>query len=184
MLQKFYADQDRYSFAFQMMAYISRLALLKQAVQEHPTATFITERSIYVSLPLNRFHVLSLILHSLMQTDKLVFAKMLYDQGHIEDVNYQIYLKWFENFLEESNLSRVVYVKTDPGLCHQRIARRARTGESVIPLAYLEDCHNYHENMLDYLSKSETLECSEQLVINGNVDIIILPIFTTSKLMI
>jgi deoxyadenosine/deoxycytidine kinase len=52
MLQKFYADQARYSFAFQMMAYISRLALLKAAVQEHPNATFITERSIYVSLSL------------------------------------------------------------------------------------------------------------------------------------
>jgi deoxyadenosine/deoxycytidine kinase len=96
---------------------------------------------------------------------------MLFDQGHIEDVNYQIYLRWFDNFLEESNLSRVVYVKTDPALCHQRIAKRARVGESIIPLAYLEDCHNYHESMLEYLSKSETLNCSEQLVIDGNVDI-------------
>jgi deoxycitidine kinase/deoxyguanosine kinase len=29
MLEKFYADQKTYSFPFQMMAYISRLALLK-----------------------------------------------------------------------------------------------------------------------------------------------------------
>ena len=28
MLQKFYADQQKYSFAFQMMAYISRLKIL------------------------------------------------------------------------------------------------------------------------------------------------------------
>lgn len=50
MLQKFYADQDRYSFAFQMMAYISRLALLRDTIKEHPHATFITERSLFVSL--------------------------------------------------------------------------------------------------------------------------------------
>jgi deoxyadenosine/deoxycytidine kinase len=49
MLQKFYADQDRYSFPFQMMAYISRLALLKETIKEHPNATIITERSLFVS---------------------------------------------------------------------------------------------------------------------------------------
>ena len=36
MLQKFYKNQTRYSFAFQMMAYISRLALLKKTVKENP----------------------------------------------------------------------------------------------------------------------------------------------------
>lgn len=49
MLQKFYADQDRYSFSFQMMAYISRLSLLRNTIRENPTATIITERSLYVS---------------------------------------------------------------------------------------------------------------------------------------
>ena len=49
MLQKFYADQDRYSFSFQMMAYISRLALLRDAIRENPNAILITERSLFVS---------------------------------------------------------------------------------------------------------------------------------------
>ena len=31
MLEKFYSNQKNYSFPFQMMAYISRLALLKEA---------------------------------------------------------------------------------------------------------------------------------------------------------
>ena len=35
MIEKFYADQDKYSFSFQMMAYISRLALLKKAVENN-----------------------------------------------------------------------------------------------------------------------------------------------------
>lgn len=50
MLQKFYADQDRYSFSFQMMAYISRLALLRDCIRENPNAIIISERSLYVSL--------------------------------------------------------------------------------------------------------------------------------------
>ena len=31
MLEKFYGNQDRYAFSFQMMAYISRLAKIKSS---------------------------------------------------------------------------------------------------------------------------------------------------------
>lgn len=78
MLQKFYNDQKTYAFSFQMMAYISRLALLKDAIKNNPNSIIITERSLF--------------------TDKMVFAKMLCESGNIEEVNYQIYLKWFECF--------------------------------------------------------------------------------------
>jgi len=64
ILEKFYADQHKYAFSFQMMAYISRLALLKRVIKENPNAILITERSVF--------------------TDKEVFAKMLYDEGKIE----------------------------------------------------------------------------------------------------
>jgi len=85
MLEKFYADQEKYSFAFQMMvsslsfnsfthtlthfitqAYISRLQLLRDSIKANPGAIIITERSLY--------------------TDKMVFAKMLFEQGKIESV--------------------------------------------------------------------------------------------------
>jgi deoxyadenosine/deoxycytidine kinase len=99
----------------------------------------------------------------------MVFAKMLFETGYIEDVNYQIYLRWFDCFVEECPLARVVYVKTDPSLCYERIAKRSRIGESSIPLTYLQDCHRYHEEMLNQLSLN--CVCQEQLMINGNVDI-------------
>ena len=35
MLQKFYENQEKYSFPFQMMAYISRLKLLKETVEKY-----------------------------------------------------------------------------------------------------------------------------------------------------
>lgn len=49
MLQKFYGDQEKYSFPFQMMAYITRLNLLRNTIRSHPNAIIITERSLYVS---------------------------------------------------------------------------------------------------------------------------------------
>ena len=150
MLQKFYADQERYSFSFQMMAYISRLALLKTAIKENPDSIIITERSLY--------------------TDRFVFAKMLFESGKIEDVNYQIYLKWFDVFAEECPVHQVIYVKTNPEICHYRIMRRSREGEGGIPLEYLQECHEYHETMILHHFPTENI-CSDRLILDGNVDI-------------
>ena len=47
ILEKFYNDQDKYAFSFQMMAYISRLAQLRKTIRENPDCHIVTERSIY-----------------------------------------------------------------------------------------------------------------------------------------
>jgi deoxyadenosine/deoxycytidine kinase len=129
MLQKFYGDQKSYSFSFQMMAYISRLAEFKKAVKKNPQAKiFITERS--------------------LDTDKYVFAQMLFDDNKIEDVNFQIYTRWFDTFSEEFNINKFVYVKAEPEICSERILKRSRSGENGIPLDYLKNCDKYHNNMM------------------------------------
>ena len=163
MLQKFYANQAEYSFAFQMMAYISRLTIIRENVRDIMNAVkqdidngkvprkyiMITERSLY--------------------TDKYVFAKMLYDQGMIEDVKYQIYLNWFDEFAKDFPVNDVIYVNTDPKKCYERIHKRARVGEEVIPLTYLESCHKYHNEFLDETTGVKT----NQLILNGNQDIFV-----------
>ena len=147
MIQKFYGDQTKYSFSFQMMAYISRLALLKKSIEENPNAIVITERSLF--------------------TDKFVFAKMLYDSKKMESVEYQIYLRWFDNFVNDFPINCTIYVKTDPKVCHSRIAKRSRNGESTISLDYLNDCHKYHESMMQvHASKDHNI-----LELNGNLEI-------------
>jgi len=158
IIQKFYADQKKYSFAFQMMAYISRLNVLRLAKKEaqnrrnkksNEKTIFITERSLY--------------------TDKMVFAKMLYDDNKIEEVEYQIYLKWFNSFVDEFPVNQVIYVKTDPEVCFHRIKSRLREGEENVPLNYLTNCSEYHDNMLN--KQSATCVCDDQLVLDGNTDI-------------
>ncbi len=143
ILQKFYENQEKYSFAFQMMAYISRLNLLKKAIEENPNKIIITERC--------------------LNTDRYVFAKMLHDSGKIEDIEYSIYLKWFDHFADIQKTQKVIYLKTKPEVCFERISKRNRDGESNIPLDYLENCHNYHEDMIKNIN-------DEVLVIDSNVD--------------
>jgi deoxyadenosine/deoxycytidine kinase len=151
MLHLFYTDQEKYAFAFQMMAYISRLSILRRIIAENKfkcrNIVIITERTLY--------------------TDKYIFAKMLFDQGKIEDVEYQIYLTWFDEFSIDFPLDNVVYVKTSPEKCYERIHKRSREGEEIIPLAYLEDCHRYHEEFLD----KDTGIKVNQLIIDGNMEL-------------
>jgi len=155
ILKKFYADQEKYSFSFQMMAYVSRLKLLRDTLKNIKTncknknIIVISERNLY--------------------TDKMVFAKMLYDSKKIEEVNYKIYLNWFDTFSDEFPVNKVIYVKTSPENCYERILKRSRSGEDNIPLDYLNICSLYHDNMLDI--KSEECICNDQLILDGNNDI-------------
>ena len=144
MLQKFYGDQDKYSFSFQMMAYISRLAIVRNAVKKNPNAIFITERSLF--------------------TDKYIFAKMLYDQGKIEDVNYQIYSNWFDEFAQDFPIHSIIWVNTEPEMCHERIHKRARLGEEIISIDYLIDCNFYHHSYINEMNKNT-------LQLDGNANI-------------
>jgi deoxyguanosine kinase len=148
MIEKFYEDQEKYSFSFQMMAFISRLCLLKKCQTENDgtTITTISERSLF--------------------TDKWVFAKMLFDQHKIEDVNYIIYNKWFEHFSKECPVNKMIYIKTDPIVCIQRISKRNRKGESI-PLDYLQDCNTYHDEMIEKMKTTGI----DVLVIDGNQSI-------------
>lgn len=127
ILTKFYSDTKKYAFPFQMMAYITRIHLLRKALRENPNRIFITERSVL--------------------TDKNVFAKMLHDDGMIESINYEIYNRWFDEFVEVNDI-KVIYVNTEPEKCYERILLRNRPGE-VIGLDYLKRCDEYHNNWLE-----------------------------------
>lgn len=129
IIEKFYKDQKKYAFSFQMMAYISRLVSIKRAVERNQgkDCIIICERSVW--------------------TDRFVFAKMLYDEGNIEEVNFQIYLRWFDEFIKDYPLSGIIYVTTPPDICEQRIKSRNRAGETI-PLEYLVRCHDYHIDWL------------------------------------
>jgi deoxyadenosine/deoxycytidine kinase len=127
ILENLYKDTKKYAFRFQMMAYISRLALLRRAVRDSGADVIITERSV--------------------NTDRNVFAKMLYDVGDIEHDEYVIYNNWFNEFTTDVPVDGVVYVRASPDTCIDRIAIRARPGETI-QRDYIERCHQYHEDWI------------------------------------
>jgi len=138
ILTNLYKNIRANAFKFQMMAYISRLSLLRKAVKDPKIKLIITERSV--------------------ETDRNVFAKMLYDTGDISQDEFQIYTLWFDEFLTDVPLSGIVYIHASPDVCMERIGKRARSGETI-HYDYIQRCHQYHEEWI-HSKKCALLELS------------------------
>jgi len=127
ILSKFYRNQNKYSFPFQLMAYISRISQIRKTIEKNPTAIIICERCVL--------------------TDKNVFAQMLYDMDKIEKICFDIYLKWFDEFRQK--ISGFIYIRTKPETSLNRVKNRKRKGEESVSFEYLQLCNKYHEKWLN-----------------------------------
>ena len=149
ILEKYYKDQHTYAFPFQMMAYISRLSILKKAIENPKYKYIITERCLF--------------------TDKNVFCQMLYDDGFIDLIGFQIYNKWFDEFnYFESVTYSYVYIRTEPTVSKYRVDKRSRL-EETIPLVYLEKCHSYHESWLNTKNSIIILDGNQDTCVNPDI---------------
>jgi hypothetical protein len=94
---------------------------------------------------------------------------MLYDDGFIEKIGYEIYNKWFDEF----NINGVEYVhfyiRTIPSVSKFRVDKRARK-EETIPLEYLVKCHEYHDAWLLNNMDVIVLDGNQDITINPNID--------------
>lgn len=127
ILQKFYSDQKRWSFTFQMNSFISRI----QKIENNKKDISIVERSVF--------------------TDRYCFANNCYESGDMTKLEYDIYCKWNDWLIDKFNVTPngYIYLKTSPEICCDRINIRARSEEDSIPLEYLKKLHNNHEYWLN-----------------------------------
>jgi len=127
LLSNFYKNPSEHAFTFQMMAYISRLSILKDAVRNLDYDVIITERS--------------------LETDRNVFEKMLHSQGTITDLEHAVYNMWFNEFYNEVRCHAIVYIQASVDTCMKRIQQRGREGETI-SRDYIAECVRYHEDWI------------------------------------
>jgi len=127
LLELFYEDKRRWAYTFQNCALLTRLRTLKAALASTKKRVVITERSLL--------------------TDRYVFAEMLRDSGDINDIEWQLYLQWYNTFAAGLPISAVIYLTTNVETSASRIAGRAREGETI-PLDYLEALEAQHQKWL------------------------------------
>jgi deoxyadenosine/deoxycytidine kinase len=94
---------------------------------------------------------------------------MLYDDGMIDSIGYQIYNKWFTEFQEMSVPYHYVYLRTDPEISKSRVDSRARAEENI-PIDYLKKCHQYHESWLNAIDSIHVIDANQDLRENSDIE--------------
>lgn len=129
ILGKFYGDQQRWSYSFQMHAFITRSkAILEQNTDDN---VVIIERSVI--------------------TDRNVFAYLLYESGKISEMEWKLYIEWFDWLTEHFSKitpDKFIYLKADPKISYQRMVKRTRDEEANIPIDYLNQVSEKHDQWL------------------------------------
>ncbi|CAL8258557.1 unnamed protein product [Lota lota] len=85
---------------------------------------------------------------------KYIFVENLYRSGKMPEVDYVILTEWFNWITTNLYLPvhLIVYLQTSPETCHERLIKRCRKEEMVIPLDYLKSIHQLYEDWLVHQS--------------------------------
>lgn len=134
ILGLFYDDMARWSFQFEVMAFVTRIEELRKALQSEQPVVFV-ERSIFI--------------------DYHVFAPNLLEQGKMKDIEWKIYEDWYKLAVEGILLPMLssvnvefIYIDTDPRICWERKSKRDRKEEKPMPLEYLIQLDKRHKDWL------------------------------------
>jgi deoxyadenosine/deoxycytidine kinase len=129
ILELFYADIDRWSYTFQHVTLMTRIANTSAVVKEAQgtNAVIVMERSIL--------------------TDRYVFAEMLRAQGKLNPLEWDLYQRWYDLLTGFMPIDGIIHLDTDVETCIERIKLRARPGE-VTPEEYLRDLDAAHRSWL------------------------------------
>ena len=162
LLEKFYEDQDKWSFAFQMNSFISRVKKIADFRKyDNDNKLVFVERSVF--------------------TDKHCFAENCYESGKMNKIEYDIYNRWHKWLVDtfEVKPDAYIYLRTSPEVSHKRTQKRSRDGESGIPIEYLTILHEKHEKWMETERKNYpvlTIDVSEDFNTQEKMESIILKI--------
>jgi deoxyadenosine/deoxycytidine kinase len=157
ILKEFYKNKEKYAYAFQ-------------------SATFVTRLANYCAPRKNKIR----IFERDIEDDKICFAEPMHKQGFIDDIMWNTYLYIYDtwkNIADQMSKNNgdgptkkiIVYLRSSPQECYNRILARKRNGEDCIPMKYLENLHNIHEKWLIKTPESSGNSSGNK---NGNIIVI------------
>lgn len=137
LLDKYYKDQKRWGFAFQIDLLHRRYGLQQEAAYKVLRGiNVVNDRG----LPGDR-----------------VFAKMLANTGKISLIEWEIYDRAY-NTMARSLIppSLIIFMDVSPEIAQKRIQKRDRVQErDLIPLSYLEDLRDGYAHLLDEINSGD-----------------------------
>lgn len=140
-LADFYKDMSRWAFPLQIFFLNNRFSAHQKVTRE--TSSAIQDRSIY--------------------EDANIFARNLYEQGLMEERDYQNYLALYNvmcQFLQPPEL--VIYLRKSLPKLKQQIQKRGRDYEKSIPDDYLANLNRYYDDWM------ETYDMGKKLIVHSD----------------
>jgi len=133
ILDLFYENPKKYAFTFQMLAFQSRYELLRTTIEnirKEGTAidTIVMERS--------------------LDADYHIFAKTMFENGTLEETEWEIYRFVTRERLAEFGVSGIIWLDVPAAECYNRVQKRGREGEEGVTLDYLRGCEEAHREWL------------------------------------
>lgn len=152
LLSVFYENPRRWSFTMETFTLMCRY-------QDHQDFCSMNEHALLAERSLFSGHY--------------VFALNGYEQGFFEPAEWAVYNTFFSYFVVNRCLvpQGFVYLRTDPTTAFERVRLRGRQAESPIPLEYLKQLHERHENFL--INKQGVYQALARvpvLVVDGDID--------------
>ncbi|XP_004482120.1 deoxyguanosine kinase, mitochondrial [Dasypus novemcinctus] len=161
LLEMMYQKPARWSYTFQTFSFMTRLK-----VQLEP----FSEKLLEAKEPVQIFE-------RSVCSDRYIFAKNLFENGSLSDIEWHIYQYWHSFLLQEFatrlKLHGFIYLQATPQVCLKRLHQRSRAEEKGIELAYLQQLHDQHEAWLVHKTTklhSEALLNIPVLVLDVNDD--------------
>ena len=149
LLASFYEQPKRWAYSMETFAMICRVQEHIQRQQNNNDLQVI-ERSIY--------------------SGHYVFDVNGYKQGFMSELEWKIYLQWFNFIMSKCMPPRgFIYLAVDPEVAFERIKKRKRDAESAISFEYLTQIHQQHQEFLvDKKDVDATIQDVPVLVLDCN----------------
>lgn len=130
LLHLLYSNAERWSFTFQIVAFITRIKAQEAAREQADGTVVLTERSIC--------------------GDRYIFAELAHLLGNMDDAEKQIYDMLWDLWASRYGLrpSVTFYLRTPADLCLERIAQRGRPEEKGIDRSFVRQLEELHDNWL------------------------------------
>lgn len=132
----FYGDMNRWAFQSQVFFLSYRMRSHKELLKDPHSV--IQDRSVY--------------------EDAEVFAKNLYNQGHIDGRDYKTYRNVYDLFVSLLDPPQlIIYLKAPVGVLEERIRKRGRDFETYISADYLRRLNELYEEWIESYTLSPVL---------------------------
>lgn len=129
LLELSYLDRDKWLNTFQMYVQLTRLKV-QTTTPQSTTTVQMYERS--------------------LQNNRYCFVEQAFKSGVLHGADYTIideWYKWAKNNCD-IDLDLIVYLRSTPDVVYERMKARKRPEESSVPLEYLKELHDSHEQWL------------------------------------